>query len=154
VIYRDVTVIYRHVSSFGLLFSIRALNYLCCFKGDCGGGRELSMLSECLRRASSTARWWTRVAEVSGRLLERGLQNMATQLKIVSVLVAIAVLGATPSGLGQTVTATLTGTVTDASGSAVPGAAVTLTNELSGDVRKTATSAVGYYSLPAIPAGT
>ena len=153
-IYRDVTVIYRHVSSFGLLFSIRALNYLCCFKGDCGGGRELSMLSECLRRASSTARWWTRVAEVSGRLLERGLQNMATQLKIVSVLVAIAVLGATPSGLGQTVTATLTGTVTDASGSAVPGAAVTLTNELSGDVRKTATSAVGYYSLPAIPAGT
>jgi hypothetical protein len=59
-----------------------------------------------------------------------------------------------PRGFGQTVTATLTGTVTDSSSSTIPNASVTLTNELSGDVRRTATSGTGYYALPAIPAGT
>jgi hypothetical protein len=55
---------------------------------------------------------------------------------------------------GQTVTSTLTGTVTDASGSAVPNASITLTNEGSGDVRKTSTNGAGYWSVPAIPAAT
>ena len=64
-------------------------------------------------------------------------------------LVAALLLVVAQSGSGQTVTATLTGTVTDSSGSAVPAASVTLINQLSGDVRKTTSNAAGYYSLPA-----
>ena len=56
--------------------------------------------------------------------------------------------------MGQTVTATLTGTITDSSGAAIPNAALTLTNQLSRDVRKTVSNGAGYYSLPAIPAAT
>jgi hypothetical protein len=69
-------------------------------------------------------------------------------------LIAIGLLLAGQAALGQTVTATLTGTVVDASGASVPEANVTLTNTLSGNVRKTVTNAAGYYALPAIPAGT
>ena len=69
-------------------------------------------------------------------------------------LCALFLLTAAQFGFGQTVTATLTGTVTDSSGSAVPAAAVTLTNELSGDVRRTTSGATGYFALPAVPAGT
>ena len=79
---------------------------------------------------------------------------MASRFGIIATFVAIAWLAAAPFGFGQTVTATLTGTVTDSSGSAVPEAAVILTNQLSGDVRKTTSNGTGYYSLPAIPAAT
>ena len=59
-----------------------------------------------------------------------------------------------PPGFGQGVTATLTGTVADASGGVVPNANVMLTNELSGDVRRTVTNSDGYYSFPAVLAGS
>ena len=68
-----------------------------------------------------------------------------------AVLLALLVLQIAP---GQTSTATMTGTVTDASGSLVPGANITLTNELSGDVRKSQTNNAGYYSIAAVPVGT
>ena len=55
--------------------------------------------------------------------------------------------------LGQTTTATLTGTVLDASGSVIPGANITLTNDQSGDVRRTTTNGEGYYSISPIPPG-
>src|SRR5258705_12193264 len=55
---------------------------------------------------------------------------------------------------GQATTATLTGTVRDATGSVIPNAAVTLRNESSGDIRKTASNTEGYYSIVAIPAGS
>src|SRR5579863_1292534 len=84
----------------------------------------------------------------------RDLQQMATRFRTMLAFCALALLMAAQLGFGQTVTATLTGTVADASGSIVPDASVTLTNELSGDVRKTTTNAAGYYSLPAIPAAT
>lgn len=55
---------------------------------------------------------------------------------------------------GQTTTATLSGTVLDASGSVIPGASVTLNNDLSGDIRRSATNGEGYYSISPIPPGT
>jgi hypothetical protein len=70
------------------------------------------------------------------------------------VLVSLLSLLGAFAAFGQAVTATLTGTVTDGSGSAVPGAAVTLTNESSGDVRRTNTTTAGYWAIPAIPAGS
>jgi hypothetical protein len=72
---------------------------------------------------------------------------------VLAVLAAALCVGA-PSALSQAVTATLTGTITDSSGGAVPNASITLTNQLSGDVRTTVSNATGYYSLPAIPAAT
>ena len=69
-------------------------------------------------------------------------------------LIAFGLLLAAQAALGQTVTATLTGSVVDSSGASVPDANVTLTNALSGNVRKTVTNASGYYAVPAIPAGT
>jgi hypothetical protein len=63
-------------------------------------------------------------------------------------------LGAVSLAYGQNITATMTGTVTDASGSVVPGANITLTSELSGDERKTVTNAAGYYTFAAVPAGS
>jgi hypothetical protein len=70
---------------------------------------------------------------------------------VVLVLLVLLALG---TALGQTSTATLTGTVTDASGSLVPGANITLTNEASGDVRKSQTNNAGFYTIAAVPVGT
>src|SRR5204863_4120800 len=55
---------------------------------------------------------------------------------------------------GQAITATLTGTVRDGTGSVVANASITLKNEASGDVRKTVTNGEGYYSIPSIPSGS
>src|SRR5690348_8518402 len=54
----------------------------------------------------------------------------------------------------QATTATLTGTVRDTSAAVVPGAAVMLKNEASGDLRRTTTNSEGYFSIVAIPAGS
>jgi hypothetical protein len=51
-------------------------------------------------------------------------------------------------------TATLSGTVTDASRAVIPGTQVTITNQLSGDERKTVTNHEGYFSVAALPVGT
>ena len=79
---------------------------------------------------------------------------MTIRSKTIATFLVTALLVAAPYSLGQTVTATLTGTIADSSGAAVPGASVILTNQLSGDVRKTISNGSGYYALPAIPAAT
>jgi hypothetical protein len=61
---------------------------------------------------------------------------------------------ALPPALGQTTSATLTGTVFDASGAVVPDAAVTLKNEASGDLRTTKTNGEGYFTFAAVPPAT
>ncbi len=53
----------------------------------------------------------------------------------------------------QTSTSQISGLVLDASGSAVPQATVTLTNEATGVTQKSITSESGIYSFPSIPAG-
>src|SRR2546421_96213 len=66
--------------------------------------------------------------------------------------VAALLVGA-PALFAQSITGTLTGTVSDATGAVVPRANITLTNQASKDVRKTATNSGGYYTVAALPAG-
>ena len=56
-------------------------------------------------------------------------------------------------GLAQTVNGSFRGTVVDQSGSAIPGAHVTITNEGTGVTRATTTGASGGYVLPQISPG-
>lgn len=67
-------------------------------------------------------------------------------------LALVATLGSL--ALAQQVTGSLTAIVIDATGSVVPNAQVTLTNELSGDLRRTATNQEGYFAIIGIPPGT
>jgi Carboxypeptidase regulatory-like domain len=55
---------------------------------------------------------------------------------------------------GQENTGTMSGTVTDPSGAAVPGAQVVATSELTGQVRTTTSSSSGYYAIPLLPIGS
>src|SRR6185437_535932 len=60
----------------------------------------------------------------------------------------------TPVMLAQFTTASLGGTVTDATGSAVPGAKVTVRNRDTDLTRSVATSADGAYLFPLLPIGS
>ena len=59
-----------------------------------------------------------------------------------------------PTTSAQSLVATLSGTVTDSSGATIVGASVTIRPSHSGDIRKTVTNAEGFFSVPALPAGT
>ena len=52
----------------------------------------------------------------------------------------------------QRITAELSGSVVDSTGAVVPGADVVLTNEASGDVRRTVTNSDGFFSFASVPA--
>jgi hypothetical protein len=80
--------------------------------------------------------------------------NHASYLLQITFLSLAILFGTVNLGYAQNITATMTGTVTDASGSVVPGAQVSLSNELSGDVRKTVTNSAGYFTFAAVPAGS
>jgi hypothetical protein len=56
-------------------------------------------------------------------------------------------------GLGQGITGSITGTVTDPSGSVVGGAAVTIRQEETDAIRKVTTSDAGTYTVPQLPPG-
>jgi Carboxypeptidase regulatory-like domain len=75
-------------------------------------------------------------------------------LRTVLALVCLAWLFTSLSCRGQSVTGRISGTVTDASGAVVPGAAVTATNTSTGVVGSTTTDSAGYYSFLSLPAGT
>src|SRR5690242_11557401 len=53
----------------------------------------------------------------------------------------------------QSISATLTGVVSDASDAVVPGAKITLKNVGSGDVRRTVTNNDGYFTFASVPVG-
>jgi hypothetical protein len=67
-------------------------------------------------------------------------------------LLAAALFWAVPPLLAD-VTGSISGTVTDPSGAAVPGTAITLSNPDTGLTRKTTTDAVGSYEFLAVPVG-
>jgi hypothetical protein len=71
---------------------------------------------------------------------------------IITIAAALTVLISQASA--QTTTAALTGTVYDASGAVIPKANVTLTNEASGDLRRTVSNADGYFTFAAVPPGS
>jgi len=56
--------------------------------------------------------------------------------------------------LGQQLTGTLSGTVTDSAGAVVPSAKVTMKNESSGDIRNTVSNSSGYFSITAVQPGS
>src|SRR5215471_10151210 len=60
----------------------------------------------------------------------------------------------TTSLWGQGIFATLTGIVTDPSGSVVPDAKVTLKESASGSSRETVTNGEGYYTFASVPVGS
>jgi len=67
-------------------------------------------------------------------------------------LILIAMLAA--AAQAQVLTGSLVGDVTDASGAAVPGATVKITQAETNEARQSATNESGAFSFPAIPAGT
>ena len=79
-----------------------------------------------------------------------GVRRSLTSL----LLVAFAVFLAPPFSFGQIVNASLSGTVTDASGAVIPGVTVSATNDATGVVSKSTTDASGAYTLPSLPPGT
>ncbi len=65
-----------------------------------------------------------------------------------------ALLLATPAAFyAQVTTATLSGTVQDASGSVIPNALVTLKSALNGDTRTSQSDGAGLFAFPSIPSG-
>ena len=59
------------------------------------------------------------------------------------------------TAFAQETTGSISGTITDASGASVKGAAVTLTNTDRGqDVRTLTTNSAGFYTAPSLPLGT
>ena len=53
----------------------------------------------------------------------------------------------------QTVSGTVTGTITDTSGAAIPGVSITVTNANTEGIRKSTTNGAGIFSVPALPPG-
>ncbi len=70
-----------------------------------------------------------------------------------AVLLLTAILMLMPAAHAQ-ITGTITGTVSDSTGAIVPGAAVTLTNTGTRDVRVTTSDSAGYFAFPALVPGT
>jgi len=77
--------------------------------------------------------------------------RIGTALSVALALVAF--LLAAPPLVGQTVSGTVTGTVTDPTGAIVKGAAVTVKNSQTGELRTGVSNDAGYFSIPALPPG-
>ena len=75
------------------------------------------------------------------------------RLRFALTVFALMVLAAAP-GRAQTFRGTILGTVTDATGAAVPGATVTVRNVDTGLLRNTETQGDGSYRVPELPIGT
>jgi len=76
---------------------------------------------------------------------------MFKKIGVLCILVLVALVIAAHA---QSITATLTGLVSDATEAVVPNAKVTITNATSGDVRRTITNSDGYFTFASMPSGT
>ena len=70
------------------------------------------------------------------------------------IILFAALAGICHDGLGQEVTASITGTVTDPGGAALPGATVTATSQERGQVYVAETNDTGLYRIAQLPVGT
>ena len=96
----------------------------------------------------------TRITKFSGSRRSRG-DSEIDRLQLVAVLLALLALlfaWATRAG-AQVGEASIWGTVTDATGAAIPGAKVTITDTETGAARDLVTDASGRYDAPALPVG-
>src|SRR5436190_8255811 len=82
--------------------------------------------------------------------------NAISSVKVLlrAVAVVLLVLAGILPARAQTLTGSLSGTVVDSSDAVLPGATVTLINDLSGDQRSTVTNDAGNFVFAAVPAGT
>jgi hypothetical protein len=86
------------------------------------------------------------------------IRNFSRQHTVPGKLAAVAGLGLclmlmARSGFSQTVNATLSGTITDATGAVIPQASITATNVATGAASKTVSDASGNYILPSLVPG-
>ena len=80
--------------------------------------------------------------------------QLVRQSALLALLLAVmVVLGSAPV-VGQVLTGSLSGIVADKSGAVIPNAKVTMTNELSGDNRRTTTNAEGYFTIAGVLPGS
>ena len=78
--------------------------------------------------------------------------NRALSLRYISVFLLIAIL--VPfAAFAQSSTGSISGNVTDASGSVLPGVTVTATNTATGFARSIVTNDAGHYEIPLLPPG-
>ncbi len=82
------------------------------------------------------------------------LRKPGTLLILPGLLIAAMVLFTTVPAHAQQLTGTLSATVYDTSGAVIPGAAITLKNSESGDVRKTTSDGSGYFTFTAVQPAT
>src|SRR4051794_19967060 len=82
-------------------------------------------------------------------------ENMKHRSRSVARLLTVVILLASWVVTGRAQTqGGITGTVTDSSGAAIPGASVTVTNTATRGTRETTTNADGLYTFPAVPPGS
>lgn len=77
---------------------------------------------------------------------------MRQKFQVCVIFLVTLMMAATLSA--QNITATITGTVTDATGAVIPGATVTATNTATGLTRTAQSTGTGAYTLPQLPVGT
>src|SRR6185437_935830 len=84
------------------------------------------------------------------------MAEISLRIRIVSVLFLglLSMLWLPRPLNAQVVGATLTGTISDPSGAAIPGANVTCKNLATGVVRDVSSDAAGFYTLPNVAPGT
>jgi hypothetical protein len=90
------------------------------------------------------------IEETGSVMLKRSRNRSHVQILL---LMASAVVLCPTFVWGQSLDATVKGTVSDESGGALPGATVVLRNESNGLVQATSVDSVGHYQLPGLPAG-
>src|SRR5579885_1992273 len=82
------------------------------------------------------------------------MQTRRHTFSAVTIMTAVAVLAIATLPLNaQQTSATLNGTVVDATGAVIPGAKINLKNEASGDMRNGVSNSDGYFTFAAIPPG-
>ncbi|TAM81658.1 MAG: TonB-dependent receptor [Acidobacteria bacterium] len=74
--------------------------------------------------------------------------------QLVWVALALALVAVVPRLGAQTVSGSISGSVTDPSGAAVPSANITLRNAETGAVMRTSSNSSGVYGFPVVPVGT
>src|SRR5260370_42007418 len=77
----------------------------------------------------------------------------AKNVTLLGVFLALLLFIGLVDGLGQTETATLSGTIIDQSGALVPGVQVTVTNEDTIIAGRTRTNGAGLYNVPTLKPG-
>src|ERR1700730_14781461 len=80
--------------------------------------------------------------------------SMGSRLLTLIAVLAVSLVTFLPLSFAQKTTGDIDGSVTDQSGAMLPGAALTLTDQANGAVRKTTSNAQGNFSFLTLPVGT